>query len=278
MSQNYLNQSAKLLSVVLLVLVASFVAMAQGPSSGNAKSANTLVGETLTYEAKLNRILRGISVAEMTISTAARGEGGVSITTVAVSKGTLLRLFRYSFLQQYVSDLDENFRILKTTKHDVQKQRVRDSEAIFDYSQRRVTYVERDPKDPMRPPRTIASPISSTMLDMVSAIYHLRLQQLTVGSRFDLEVSDSGLVYRVPVVVAAREMQKTEIGNVMCFRLEPEIFGPDRLIEQKGKMFVWYTADDRRIPVRSTIDSEVGKIEVKLRSRSVNGIRTLPVK
>lgn len=277
-SQIFQQNFARWIGGLLLVFTVAFGAKAQGPSPRPANPASAFFGEELVYEAKINRILRGISVAEMTLTTAERSDGGVSITAEAESKGTLLRIFRYSFLQRYVSDLDNDFRILKTTKHDVQKQRVRDSEAIFDYGSGRVTYVETDPKDPMRPPRNIASQISGKMLDMVSAIYYVRLQPLAVGNRFDLEVSDSGLVYRVPVVVTAREMQKTEIGNVQCFRVEPEIFGTDRLIEQKGKMIVWYTADDRRIPVRSTIDSEVGKIEIKLKKRSINGVKTMPTK
>lgn len=264
--------------MAIALLLGVIVSGAVSVSGQSGPGARAFVGETLVYEAKLNRIVRGLSVAEMTMSTAARGEDGVSITAEAVSKGTLLRLFRFSFLQRYVSEMDGQFRITRTTKHDVQKQRVRDSEAIFDYSSGRVTYSETDPKDPMRPPRNIASPIGASMLDMVSGIYHLRMQPLAVGKRFDLEVSDSGLVYRVPVAVVAREMQNTAIGRVQCFRVEPEIFGTGRLIEQKGKMIVWYTDDERRIPVRSTIDSEVGKIDIKLNSHSKNGVKTMKTK
>jgi hypothetical protein len=79
-------------------------------------------------------------------------------------------------------------------------------------------------------------------------------------------VSDSGLVYNVPIVVTAREQQKTVLGNVWCFRIEPQIFGANHLIEQKGKMVIWMTDDARRIPVRAQIDTEFGKIEVKLKS------------
>ena len=159
------------------------------------------------------------------------------VKTEAVSKGTLLKLFRYSFLQQYDSTIDLNtFRILKTTKHDVQKDAYRDSEAVFDYKDKRVRFIETDPKDPMRPPRRIASEIGEQMYDMVSAIYALYGGRNCLLERdLSLPVSDSGLVYKIPVVVTAREMQKTVLGKVWCFRVEPEIFGKDRLIEQKGQ-------------------------------------------
>src|SRR5574338_822463 len=91
---------------------------------------------------------------------------------------------------------------------------------------------------------------------------------LAVGKTFNLKVSDSGLVYEVPVKVTAREIQKTEIGRVMCFRVEPQVFGPGRLIEGNGSMTIWITDDARRIPVRSRVNAPIGKIEIKIQSVS----------
>jgi hypothetical protein len=239
---------------------------AQSTATQTGAGGSIFAGETLKYDAKLNKIIRGISLAELSFSAAA-GSGELVIRFEAVSKGTLLKLFRYSFLQQYESTAElADFRILKTTKHDVQKQRVRDSEALFNYKDKRVTYIETDPKDKTRPPRRIASEIDGQMQDMVSAVYALRLKALAVGKRFELSVGDSGLVFKVPVVVVAREMQKTIIGDVSCFRIEAEVFGKGRLIEQDGKMVIWLTDDARRTPVRARINTEYGTIHLRLKS------------
>lgn len=225
-------------------------------------------GETLVYEGKLKKFLRGLSIAELTFTaTSDSGSNELVVRSQAVSKGTLLKLFRYSFLQQYESTLDlATFRTLKTTKHDVQKQRVRDSEAVFDYGQKRVTFVETDPKDAMRAPRRIASEIGEQMYDMISAIYAVRLLPLAVGKQFEFSVSDSGLVYKIPFSVTARERQDTVVGKVWCFRVEPAIFGPGRLIEQKGKMVIWMTDDERHLPVKAQVDSGYGRVDIKLKS------------
>ncbi|MFN2502514.1 MAG: DUF3108 domain-containing protein [Pyrinomonadaceae bacterium] len=253
-------------SAMLMFGVMAFSAVAQAGLSGQM-----FVGETLQYEANVNRaVFRGISIADVTFSvTLGPNPADIRIKSEAESKGTLLRLFRYSFLQQYDSIVElSSFRILRTIKHDVQKQRVRDSEAIFDYGRRQVTYIETDPKDAMRPPRRIASDIGQQIQDMISAIYWTRLQPLAVGKRFDISVSDSGLVYRVPVVIVARELQKSIVGNIACFRVQPDIFGPGRLIEQKGKMVIWITDDDRRIPVRSELNTTFGRVDIKLKGYS----------
>ncbi len=250
-----------------LLAVLTFAAYSQPSPAAPAYPGRSFAGETIVYDAKLDKLIN-ISVAELTFrSTTAPDTNDLIIDAQAVSKGTLLRIFRYSFLQKYESTVDLSaFKIRRTTKHDVQKERVRNGEAVFDYSEKRVTYVETDPKDLTRPPRRIASEIGDAVYDMISAIYAVRLMPLAIGKKMDLTVSDSGLIYKVPITVVARERHRTKIGRVWTYLIEPDIFGPGKLIEQKGKMKIWMTDDARHIPVRADIDTQFGKIEIKLKS------------
>ena len=253
----------------LLVLFLVFLSVSSSYSfAQTVKNKPFTVGETLTYEGKFSKIIKGISVADLTFSVvAADNKNNYLINAEAKSKGSLLKLFRYSFLQRVNTTVDaENFRVLKTVKHDEQERRVRDSEAVFNYRENRVTYVETDPNDPMRPPRRIASEINEKMQDMVSGIYTLRLLPLEVGKSFEIAISDSGLVYKIPVRVTEREQQKTILGKMWCFRVEPEVFGTNRLIEKEGSLIIWITDDARRLPGRAQINSDVGRVEVKLKS------------
>lgn len=256
------------LKAFLVTLVVAFATFAQPPKPTVDTFVPFVEGETLTYEGKLSKIIQGIAVADLTL-TVAKAENGDDylVKAEAKSKGTLLKLFRFSFLQEMQSSIDsDNFRALRTVKHDVQKERVRNSEALFDYRERRVTYVETDPNEPMRPPRRIASEIDEASHDLISGVYSLRMMPLAVGKTFRMSVSDSGLVYDIPVRVTAREQQRTIFGKQWCYRVEPEVFGDDRLIEREGKMIIWITDDARRLPVRSQVHSQYGKIEIKLKS------------
>jgi hypothetical protein len=211
-----------------------------------------------------------VAVLSMTVCDGQR-PGFMQISADAMSKGTLLALARYSFLYSFISNVDSNtFRIERTQRKTEEKERVRSGEAKFDYSEKRVTYVETDPKEPMRPPRKIASDIEDETQDVVSGIYALRLLPLAVGKKFTIAVSDTGLVYDVPVKVTAREIQKTVLGKVWCYRVEPQVFGQGHMIEDKGAMSIWITDDARRIPVRSRIDTSFGRVEVKLKSVSTS--------
>ena len=261
-----------ILGVIALTLPPAF-AQSNGGVVANGAVVKKLTtpfvdGETLTYEGKISKVIRGIAIADLTLTLAKAPDGeDFLVKAEAKSKGTLLKLFRFSFLQEIKSSIDsENFRVVRTVKHDVQKERVRDSEALFDYGERRVTYVETDPNEPMRPPRRIASEIDDVSHDLISGLYSLRLMPLAVGKTFRMSVSDSGLVYDIPVRVTAREQQKTVFGKQWCFRIEPEVFGPNRLIEREGSMTIWITEDARRLPVRSVVNSPYGKIDIRLKA------------
>lgn len=253
--------------VTFLTLTAfSLVAVAQ-PKQESVPWAD---GEKLVYEAKFSKIISIGAVADLVFDARRDPATGNHIFKAnADSKGSLLKLFRFSFQQDYETVFDPvKGRVLKTAKHDVQKDRVRDSITEFDWEAMRVTFVETDPKNATRPPRRIASKIEDGTHDLTSGMYYLRMQPMSVGKQIEITVSDSGLVYKVPVYVTAREQQKSILGKVWCWRVEPVVFGTGRLIEQKGSMIIWFTDDERRLPVRSRLNTEVGKVDIKLRSVS----------
>lgn len=245
-------------------------AVTVSPAVKNAAAEPFAVGENLTYEAKWSKsLLRGIDVADLNFKIIKAPDGGgnrLLFQGEAISKGTLMKIARFSFLQKIDSTVDaSNFRILHTIRRDEQKDRIRDGEAQFDYKSNRVVYREIDPNNPERAPRTITSPLETATHDLLSAVYFLRRQPLAVGKDFELSVSDSGVVYRIPVKVVAREELKTAIGKVWTLRVEPEVFGDKRLVPGEGKMIIWFTDDARHLPVRSQIQADIGKIEIKLK-------------
>ncbi|MBA3769742.1 MAG: DUF3108 domain-containing protein [Blastocatellia bacterium] len=250
-------------SLIAFALLVSFSAYSQ-----SLIQLPFAAGESLVYEAKIGRFKLSTSVSDLVFTVDRTPDPNrMLIKSRAESRGTLVKLFRFSFLQEIESIVDfSQSRVLKTTKHDVQKKRVRDSVAAFDYTDRRVSFTETDPNDPRRPPRRIGSEIGSEMHDLITAIYSLRTLQLKVGSRFEMPISDSGLVYKIPVRVTAREHIRTVIGRVWCWRVEPVIFGPGRMIDQKGSMTLWLTDDARRVPVRAELRTTYGEIEVKLKT------------
>jgi hypothetical protein len=251
-----------------IILFSAFVlstlgAFAQPPLSGAFPFA---AGERLTYEGKINKFAVSVTIGDMVFEVADVTPGKVRLAVEARSRGTMLKLFRYSFLQTVDTTADpKDLHAYDSKKHDVQKEKVRDSVTNFDYERKMVTWTETDPDEPAKPPRTIASDLTGPTHDIVTGIYYLRTLPLRLNYTTTIDVSDSGLVYKIPVRVTARERQKTVLGNVWCWRVEPEMFGPGRFFEQKGSMQIWITDDARHIPVRARVNAEVGKVDIKLK-------------
>lgn len=234
--------------------------------------------EELVYEGEFSRaIFRGVNVAELRFTanrtqvsstnlTNGNQQPALRFTIEAETKGILRKLFGVNFHQRVESTVEpSSFSVLQTTKLDEQGKRKRTSEAIFDKAAGKVVWTERDPTDPSRQPRVVTSEMSGAVQDIASAFYYLRTQPLELGRSFEILVSDSGQVYHIPVAVTERKKLKTVLGQVQTLKVEPEIFGDNRLVRGKGKISIWFTDDARHIPVRARINNEMGTLDIKLK-------------
>jgi hypothetical protein len=237
--------------------------------------------EELVFDCEFSRsLMRGLNVAELrstatqlsentTPSVAVSNQTPLQFKLEVTSKGLLHKLFGLNFHQLFESTVDSNsFAVRQTVKLDEQGKRRRTSEAIFDNEARKVVWTERDPNDPERQPRVVTTAINGAVQDIASAFYFLRTQPLEPGKNFEIEISDSGQVYRTPIKVIERKSMKTVLGVVNTLRVEPEIFGDERLIKGKGQMVVWLTDDARHIPVRARLNNSMGTLDLKLKSLS----------
>ena len=240
--------------------------------------------EELIYEAEFTRaLLRKVDVAEFRFTAARKlssqpqttpefnSEIGPTYSLILTgdveSKGFFPRLFNLRFRQQVESTVEpKSFTVLRTTRVDEQGKRVRQSEAIFDKEAGKVVWTERDPNNPSREPRTEMSEFSGQVQDILSAIYFVRTLPLRVGKTFEISVSDSGQVYTLPLRVVEKERIKTVLGRVDTLRVDPELFGPDRMIPHQGEFSVWFTSDRRRIPVKAKLKSKYGTFDIKLKT------------
>ncbi len=259
-----------LLHLVVLILI--FGTLNAFSQNGSVKNPY-VVGEELVYQGKYKKFGLSFSIADLGFTVSKEPDGKtIRIKSLATSRGTLSKLFGFTFLQDFKSTVDaEKLRILKTEKRDKQRKRIRESVADFDYNDMQVTYVETDPVDPSRPPKRVASTITTDTQDVVSAFYMLRQMPLEVGAKFYFKISDSGLVYDLPVNITARERKKSILGTLWCWRIEPEIFGEGKFIEQKGGLTIWITDDARRVPVRAKLDTKFGGVDIKLKKIDLNG-------
>jgi len=279
------TQTLATLVTVSVILCGVFLGLqtagAQNPIAVTTRSFEPL--EELVYEAEFNRsLLRGLNVAELKfrsrrtpVAQSDKQEAAPYTLTLNAdisSKGFFTRLFNLKFRERVESTVEPaSFTIQKTTILDEQGKRVRETETLYDHSKGTMSWTLRDPNNPQGEPRKIVTEFSGQLQDILSAIYFLRIQQLRVGKPFEMVIGDGGRVYRVPVKVVEKKKMKTVLGKVNTLRLEPELFGPDRIIdEEKGEFSIWVTDDERHIPVSARIKTDYGTFDIKLKRVSNN--------
>jgi len=279
-------------AAVLYMFVLSTVALAvDTPKERTPPKAPALMpfepSEQLVYEGEFSKLLlRGIKIAELRFkaSRAAAVPDAAGVVSLAdgqpfvapqiqftsdiESKGWFRKLFGINFRYHVETTVEANtFTVLRTSKVDEQGQRVRTSEAVFDHAVKKVEWTERDPNNTQQPPRVVTAALEGPTQDIISAIYFLRTIPFTPGHTFNLAVSDSGRVYKVPgVVTSERKKMKSVMGKVSVVRLDIELFGPGRPVEGKGKMSLWVTDDDSRIPIKARLSHNVGQLDITLKS------------
>lgn len=275
------------MTALLLAVVLSSVVLAKDTPKERTQPRTPATmpfapSEELVYEGEFTRaILRGINIAELRFKamrpspSAATVEGDTQVaaplvlTTDVVSKGFFSKLFGVTFKFHAESEVEPNdFYALRTTKKDEQGKRVRTSETVFDQQSKKVEYTERDPNNAQQAPRVITAVLEGPTQDIVSAIYFLRTQPLTPGQSFSIAISDSGRVYQVPAtVVAEKKKMKSVLGKVNVIRVDVDLFGPGRPVEEgKGKMSIWVTSDERHVPIKARLSHDLGQLDITLKS------------
>ncbi len=262
---------ARYLLVILAAIFLSLpVSLRAQPNSDPAVPFKK--GETVTYEAKFSRpLVPPLTVGDLafTVLESPQSPGGAFLIKGEAQSRGIVKMFGKQVFIRVTSTIDAaRFRALNTEKRDEQGERIREGEATFDYKSNKVIYRETDPNDPARRPYQLAGSIADITHDVISGLYSLRLIPLAVGKNFEMTVSDSGLVYTIPVKIIARELQKGIDGKVWTYRVEPEIFGDKRPFAGKGKLTIWIMEDASRIPVRALISFKLGKIDVRIKKIS----------
>jgi hypothetical protein len=105
--------------------------------------------------------------------------------------------------------------------------------------------------------------IPAEVQDALSAFYFTRFQALPVGGSvtFDYHASHKSALMEVRVL--GRDQVKTPAGRFDCVMIEP-ILKAGGIFKNKGRLVIWLTDDERRMPVMMRSKVMVGSISVVL--------------
>ena len=107
--------------------------------------------------------------------------------------------------------------------------------------------------------------IESKVYDPISAIFMLRKQSLTEGDSYKFTTVENGIIQKVNVMVGGIEKISVPAGKFNTRQIIPISDDGVPLFKHDGKMKVWYSDDDRHLPVKMEQKTNVGTLILKLK-------------
>jgi hypothetical protein len=196
--------------------------------------------QTLTYSVDWRVFSAGTAVVHFE----AAGDRE-NITATADTAGAINMLFHVS--DRFQASFDRN----KGCTYDFDKQTVEGRRQInstlhMDYGQSKSILDEKNMVTGQS--KHVESAIPGCMTDLLTGVFYNESQPLVIGQSFVLPVVDA--MHNVPVTmkVEGREEIKTALGTFKTVRVQPTAAAG--VVKNRGNIWIWYTDDDRHLPVQ----------------------------
>jgi hypothetical protein len=209
------------------------------------------VGEVLEFEVAYGMVNAGTAVMSIPDTQWVQGRPCYHIVTTAESNPFFSRLFKVRDRVESLMDMEGLFSWhfhKQLREGGYRSNRIERFDPVH-----RLAYTKRD---------TIDTP--PFVQDILSAFYYTRTRPLHPGQPFDIECFSGKHVYPLRVIVHRREKIEVPAGEFRCVVVEPVLRG-EGLFNQKGKLTIWLTDDERRIPVLMKSKVLIGSIDCRLK-------------
>lgn len=209
------------------------------------------VGEKLKFDIRWQFITAGTATLE--ISEIIRLNDRDVYKIISTARSTPFIDTFYKVRDINISYMDVESICSHRFESDIQEGNYKKKETI-DFDQTRNTFTISNGKQ---------GTTSPFVQDVLSSLYYTRLQELNAESSIVFDVQSGDKTYPLVVRVLGREKIKVPAGEFECFKLEPQLRG-EGIFKAKGKLWVWLTTDNRRLPVLMKSKILIGSIEAVL--------------
>ena len=223
------------------------------------------VGEELTFAIRYGPVVAGYSTMSIPKITEINGYECYQIVTKARTSGFFSAFFKVRDQVESYIDRDGLFS-WRFEKH-LREGKYR-ADQYVDYDQVNGWAVS-NKKDTMKIPPCVQ--------DILSSIYYARTQQLEVDKPLFIDNHADNKLYPLEVKVHKKERVKVDAGEFDCVVVEP-ILRATGLFKSKGRLLVWLTDDERKIPVQMKSKIFIGYITAELKKmEGVKGVANVGI-
>jgi hypothetical protein len=168
-----------------------------------------------------------------------------NLTASADTSGAINLLFHVS--DRFQSSFDRN----KGCTDDFNKQTVEGRRQVsstlhLDYGQNRSILTEKNlvTKQTKRSESTAPGCVT----DLLTGVFYASSQPIELGHSFVIPVVDAMHIVPVTMKVEGREEIKTPLGTFKTLRVQPSAAAG--VVKNRGNIWIWYTDDERHLPVQ----------------------------
>ena len=213
------------------------------------------VGEHLVFSIDYGFINAGTATMSVLDTVTVNGGPCYHIRTTAISNRFISSFYEVRDMVDSFIDMDGLFS-RRLEKH--LREGKYESDRVVDFYHDRLLALNTQNKFP-------STEIPLYVQDILSVLYYIRTFPLEVKKTTVIEVYADGKVYPLDVLVHKRERIKVPAGTFNTLVVEPKLKS-EGLFRQKGKLLVWLTDDERKMPVKMTSEIAIGSIGSNLES------------
>ena len=96
--------------------------------------------------------------------------------------------------------------------------------------------------------RHVEAAVHGCLTDLLTGVFYAASQSLVVGHNFVMPVVDAQRTVPVTLKVEGREEIKTTLGTFKTVRVQPT--ADAGVVKNRGNIWIWYSDDDRHLPVQ----------------------------
>jgi hypothetical protein len=197
-------------------------------------------GQALNYEGEWRFFTAGTATVRVE-RTGAQNH----VTVAADSTGVVALLYRVQ--DRFESYFDEKTLCsAKLVKHIDEGSHRRDTVITYDYPRGKSVLDEHNLKTNQQ--KKVENDIPGCVTDVVSGLLYVASLPLQPGGVYTFPLNDGGNTVTVQATVEGKEQVKTPAGTFQTIRVGSQ--GNSAVLKNRGRMWIWYTDDDRHLPVQ----------------------------
>ena len=209
-------------------------------------------GEKLVFSVQYGLITAGEATLEIRNVATMGGRACYRIVSDARTNEFFSKFYQVRDRYESCMDTSELYSV-HYEKHVREGKFKRDEAVDFDQAGHRAVYKDK------------VVPVPPRVQDVLSALYYVRTLPLEPGQRVAIANHTDGKNYPLIVKVHRRERIKVDAGEFDCLVVEPILRGPG-VFTQKGRLTVWLTDDEVRMPVMMKSKVVIGHVAAVLTS------------